>query len=163
MLPSNFNLDDLDDGIRQLVIDLNRIPELHTMTNCEGHIWRDTPAWPTKDGWVHFFKPEGLYKDLVLDINAFGYRRGYYFFNLIDWGTINSGSSQYTIEARFDQHNISFDSLFERMDKRNQRDYLRRARTRKQRILQGWNELDKVVIDYIKRAINQDYQSLPFI
>ncbi len=163
MLPANFNLDYLDKGIREIVIDINRIPGLHTMTTCEGHVWSDIPLCPTKDGWIHFVKPNELYQNLVIDINAFGYRKGYHFFNILGPVELRENHSLYTIEARFDQHDICADSIFLMMDERSKGDYLKRAQTRKLRILQGWNEIDKIVIDYIKRTINSDYQSLPFI
>ena len=115
----------------------------------------------------HFLcvKTDGLYQDLILDINALGYRRDYHFFNIEGPVSFNPEKhySRYTIEARFDQHDISGNSIFERMDKRSQRDYIRRAKRRKQKILQGWNEIDRIVVNYIRKTISQDYQSLPFI
>ena len=44
MLPHRFNLNHLDRGIRKVVVNLNRIPDVFTFTTCEGHVWRDIPV-----------------------------------------------------------------------------------------------------------------------
>ncbi|MBS3079411.1 hypothetical protein J4218_04775 [Candidatus Pacearchaeota archaeon] len=165
MLPRNFELRWLDYGIRSLVISLNRIPGVYTMTTCEGHIWKDIPLWPTKDGWVHFGKPRGVHDGLVTEIRAFLFRPEYYFFNLgiSEFPNCPNLDPTHTISASFDKHTIGAESIFLRMDLISQRNYFKRAERRKQKMLQGWNDLNQVVIGYIRKNITFDYDCLPFI
>lgn len=70
MLPKEFDLEKLDEGIRNLVININRIPEVDTETTCEGYIWEYNSSFPTKFGWIHFNRPTIKRKGLIQRIKS---------------------------------------------------------------------------------------------
>ena len=65
MLENFVKVDHLDPGVRDLVVNLARIPESRLYTNCEGHVWDWCPVWPSKNGWLYVEFPKGMYNDLV--------------------------------------------------------------------------------------------------
>ncbi len=158
MLPKNFKLERLDNGIKNLVITLNKIPEVHTATTCEGHVWRDCPAYPTKDGWVYFSKDKnGLTKTIenfCIDYPAF----------ILDYNPI---VDFYIINGTFgdelgDPHKNSAGIHFEKWSKDEQEKFFEKADIRKKEILLGWNELDSRLKDYIIKNITRDIESLSY-
>lgn len=160
MLPQGFNLKHLDIGIRNLVVNINRIPGVYTDTTCEGHIWRDTPAWPTKDGWVHFNVKEGTNPELITDIN--GFLEWHPNFELQSFThRLSKEYLHYTIFAHFESHDDG--NLLYRINKRQQSAYFARAEKRLRDNLNGWADLDGVVIEYLKRNVREDYKSLAFM
>ncbi len=80
MLPKGFNLDCLDEGIRNLVITLNRIPEINQRTThygpttCEGHADNNYPL----DGWFYFYKDALKRAELIAEINQLCKERPYF-------------------------------------------------------------------------------------
>jgi hypothetical protein len=165
MLPKYVELDDIDDGIKNLVINLNRIPELDTQTTCEGHVLRNSLCiLPSKDGWIHFSKPSKRYNHLNKKMKIL-FSQKYDFFNLHTWsipcipGEIRLFSS-HTINACFEPH--SDGDLFKRLDEKGKEAYFERADLRKIEILKGWADINQIVIDYIKRNISPDIDSLPY-
>jgi hypothetical protein len=157
MLPKNFNLEYLDEGIEDLVINLNRIPEVDTATTCEGHVWENIPAWPTKDGWIHFLTEK--YEDLLLKIDYWCQEKG--FFEL-DVGEL-CGHKKYTILGKYEpHHDDEYNNLFEKMNAREKKDYFKRVGIRRKEILKGWEDLNNLVVDYIKNHINEDIESLEY-
>jgi len=155
-IPNYVKLSDLDDGVRRLVINLNRIPGVYTQTTCEGHVWREVPAWPTKDGWVHFQKPKKQHDKLVISIDD--YCRDNAIFTLKDrtWKGQDK-IDEYTINGLFESHQGD-DGMkpFYEMTKREQNAYWKRADVRMMEILKGWKELNQVVVQYIKEDINKN-------
>lgn len=160
MLPYNLPLEKLDNGIRNLVININRIPEVYTDTTSEGQIWRDCPAWPTKDGWMHFNVREWTNEDLVPNMREF--LEDHPIFQLKGWGKLGFDEKFlcYTMSALFESHENG--GLFKRISENQQRDYFRRAETRLIDILKGWGDLDKVVIQYLTSHFGKDYQKMPY-
>ena len=161
MLPIGFNLEHLDIGIRNLVVNINRIPEVYTCTTCEGHIWRDTLAWPTKDGWLHFDVKEGTNSELIPEINRF--LEWHPNFELQDWDgqRISKEYLHYTMLAHFESHEDG--DLLYRINKKQQSAYFARAEKRLKDNLNGWADLEWVVIEYLKRHVREDYKNLPFM
>lgn len=159
MIPSNIPLKGIDKGIRNLVININRIPEVYTLTNCEGHIWRDTPLWPTKDGWMYFLLKNNTHPQLIPDIRKF--MGTHPSFSLKEQGNcMNPGFQFYTVNAVFESHDNG--TLFERITKAEQEAYFSRAEVRLKENLQGWADLNRVVIDYLRSQYGQGYRSLPY-
>lgn len=161
MLPRGFDLRHLDDGIRNLVVNLNRIPDLHTMTTCEGHIWRETPAWPTKDGWIHFYKPIDKYSDLIEQMLSFCNQHNSF---KLEGPTNNSpslGNNFFTMVAMFESHENG--NLFDRLDGKGKKEYFSKAEIRLRQNLSGWSELDKLVATYIRNHLKREPESLPYI
>jgi hypothetical protein len=161
MLREGFPLEELDDGVRRLVYALNRIPQVGTMTTCEGHVWRDTPFWPTKDGWVYFAKPEGVHEGLVTEIQDYCTKNE--FFKMGKPYKISPRSPNYirVINGRFEDHDSG--ALFDRINEEEQEKYFKRAEIRKEQLLKGWYELGGIVERYIIRNITKDIESLPYI
>jgi len=161
MLPEGFKLSYLDSGITRIVVALNRIPEVSTLTTCEGHVWRDTPFWPTKWGWVHFAKPEGVHEGLVTDIQNYCAKNE--LFGMSKPYKLSQKSRDYnrTIEAKFEDHQDGM--LFDRISEKEQEEYFQRADVRKVELLKGWDDLGEIVENYIMREITKDISSLPFI
>ena len=153
---------DIDPGVRKLVINLNRIPGVYTQTTCEGHVWREVPAWPTKDGWVHFQKSRKQHDRLVVSIDD--YCRDNAIFTLTDrtWKGQNE-IDEYTINGLFEPHQGD-DGLkpFDEMTRREQNAYWKQADARMIEILKGWNELNQVVIRYIRENIGISTSKLPY-
>jgi len=162
MLPDRVLEEHLDDGIKGLVLDLNRIPDVNTRTTCEGHVWRDYPNWPTKDGWVYFVKPNSDYLWLIQIIGGFckdfcyfdlDGPEHYLVFNFIPY-------SLFTIKGRFESHEDG--NLFDRLSEEEREAYYKRADARKIELLRGWSELDGRVVEGIRKNITKDVKSLPF-
>ena len=155
---------DLDSGIRDLVVNVARLPGSVTYTNCEGHENYAPPMLPAKGGWFHFDLPENRY-DVLLDrmndvCSGIRYNRES-IFSLKNWDSI-----EYTLSADFEEV-----PEFQRSDesyqltnigKRDLKNYLRRASNRKPTILRGWSALSDLVKSYIKETITDDIESLPF-
>jgi len=157
-LPEKFNLNWLDDGIRQLVIDINRIPGNSTLTTCEGHIWYDTPAWPTKDGWVHFCTNTD---ELLALFEEFC--DGLDFFTLQKPPYIENAPSIYTVIGHFESHHDrELGSCYSGWSEGEQEKYIARAEVRKVEIQAGWDELDALIREYIAENICVDIDQLPF-
>ncbi len=159
MLPKVIKLGDLDEGIMNLVVDMNRIPKVHTLTNCEGHIWEDCPTWPTKDGWLHFLTEKNDHGELLEDISS--YCDGF--------DHMNIGTTDYlerlvhTISAEFEpHHNYGMENLFEKMSEREQAKYFKNAEIRKSEILNNWSDLNSLVRNYIKNNISEYVDTLPY-
>lgn len=159
MLPEYVHESHLDDGVRDIVININRIPGIDTMTNCEGHIWKDIPAWPTKDSWMHFVKEENKHGILIARFDDFCNAKEYFSMenreNLFQENTL-----LYTLNGVFESHDNG--SLFERISKEEQKAYFARAEKRKELLLQGWQDLNDIVINYIKETITTNYLDLPY-
>ena len=117
MLPKRFNLNNLDLGIKDLIITLNRIPgineknSLYGPTNCEGHLYNENSESPfTKYGWINFYKLESKEEGLIKVINQFCKENRYFSFserlmNERDLNTFNLNSNQkfkmYKIKGKF--------------------------------------------------------------
>jgi hypothetical protein len=158
MLPRNVKDEHLDDGIRELVHTINRIPEIDTMTTCEGHVWRDTPAWPTKDGWIHFVTKKDAYLDLLQNIDYFCQEKGY--FSLTDAAL--GENTLYTIGGHFEpHHDEQFEDLFEKMSPTEQEAYYDRADAHKEILLKDWSALNTLLQNYIKLHIG-NLDDLPY-
>ncbi|MBT3395046.1 hypothetical protein HOA59_00745 [archaeon] len=159
MLPEMIRLKHLDEGIMNLVIDINRIPDVHTLTNCEGHIWRDCPAWPTKDGWLHFLTEKNENKGLLNKISEYCSD-----FDHMSIDTRNyTNRLVHTISAGFEPHHTSgMENIFEQMSKRKQEEYFKRADVRKEEILNNWSDLNGLVRSYIKNNISEHVDSLRY-
>lgn len=161
MLPERLKLECIDEGVRDVVIALNRIPGVNTYTTCEGHIWREIPAWPTKDGWVHFDRPRDRHEKLVGDISRFC--EGIEFFDIEVPKVVENFPLIHTVNGKYEPHHDNdFNDLFSEMNKRERGAYFERAEVRREEILKGWGELNEVIIDYIRRNITIDVESLPF-
>jgi hypothetical protein len=147
-LPQGFNIEKPDNGIRELVINLNQIPGVDTDTTCEGHVWYEFPKWPTKDGWIHFSTSKGENKDLVELVKSFCSKSGYFKLE----GPKELGEiSSFTIIALYEpHHDEKCENLFAKWSRQQQQDYFRRAEDRRKQHAQGWKELNELVIDYIK-------------
>lgn len=159
MLPEGFHLDCVDEGVRRFVLALNRIPEVDTMTTCEGHVWRDTLAWPTKDGWVHFLKPDNLHDELIKRIQS--YCEGNRIFKIGKPSKWRSATKSIrTVSGMFESHENG--GLFDRISNEEQEKYFERADKRKIELLRGWNELGEVTENYIIENISRDIESLPY-
>lgn len=159
MLPYRLSLDELDDGIRDLVINLNRIPGVYTNTTCEGHIWRDIPAWPTKDGWIHLNVSKIEHTELIPRIRNFVVAN-----SIFELEGPNSLSDErhnhYIINGLYESHDNG--QLFDRINLKEREDYFKRAEKRREELLKGWGNLNTLVIQYIKDNITLDYLSLKF-
>ena len=160
MLPHSFPLEALDDGIRSVVVNINRIPGVFTNTTCEGHIWRDCPTWPTKDGWIHFNVRDGTNSELVPKIKR-DFLEQNNIFELEEWGNkLERDYSAYTMVAHYESHDNG--SLFGRINEQEQQEYFRRAEKRRGEILKGWGNFNEVLISYLKEKFGENYEILPF-
>ena len=55
MLPAYVNIRDVDRGIREVVVGLNRLPYLVTISSCEGHVQPGADGlvpWELVGGWI---------------------------------------------------------------------------------------------------------------
>jgi|SRR3972149_7167391 len=161
MLPYNLSLKNLDEGIRNLVVNINRIPEAYTNTTCEGHIWRDCPNWPTKDGWIHFNVHNKINEDLTAKIKKEFLETHQKIFELEEGG--NALYQDYfhnTMVAHYESHDRG--KLFSRINEQEQQEYFKRADERRKEILRGWIDFDGVIVSYLKDRFGMDYEKLPF-
>ncbi len=158
MIPHNLRLDNLDEGIRNLVVNLNRIPGIGTCTTCEGHIWRSTPGWPTKDGWIYINKPKDAAPGLVPRIKGFIEAHSHFTFR--EPKPTDTFPDLYMISALFESHDCG--DLFNHLTKSQQRNYYRRAKTRLEHNLRGWADLDGVVTQYLVENFGENYIDIPF-
>ena len=159
MLPEIVKLEHLDPGVRDLVVNLNRIPNIDTFTNCEGHIWENIPNWPTKDGWAYFTNPSEEYPSLLSGINAFIHRMPYFTFESKE-DMVREGIIFNTILAEYESHD--WGNLFERILPEEQESYFRRAEIRHDYHLLVWEELNDLVETWIRRNLSPDIKSLPY-
>jgi len=162
MLPEHVKLEHLDDGVRELVVNLNRIPNVDTMTTCEGHLWFDIPAWPTKNGWAYIVVPEdGSRDDLIGRIKGFCDRRAH--FNIEEHSRWD-GFATYFIDGMFEDHQGEDNGglSYEERSDIQQELYRRRAKKRKTQLLRVWRQLNDLVVDYIRENVSEDVESLPY-
>ncbi len=161
MLPHRFNLRDLDKGIRRVVVNLNRIPDVFTYTTCEGHVWRDCPIWPAKDGWVHFNIPKGRYSDFMDRTLEFVKGKNGLFELSGPRSFYTSSHDEYTMSGLFEDHEHG--ELFDRLDDSGQAAYFDRADERKVVLLSGWADWNSVIVAYLRENFGSDFKRLPFI
>ena len=165
MLPLDVSVEDLDPEMKELVVNLNRIPQIHTLTNCGGEIWRETPAWPTKDGWLYFIKPEGNARNGLVKLA----RRFCDDWDHFDIGgpdkhehpIYGAGFLLYDIGAHFESHEnggLLADKSAEEIEA-----YYQRAEERKEHFVRAWADLNEGVVGYLKRNVSRDVDSLPFV
>ena len=160
MLPNGLSIEHLDPGIRSIVININRIPGVFTNTTCEGHIWKDCPNWPTKDGWIHFNVQNRINKDLITRIKKEFVER-HPIFELEEWGNnLYEDYFHYTMMAHYESHD--WGDLFDRINEKEQQEYFQRAEVRRQEILRGWLDFNKVIISYLTDNFGKNYKKLPF-
>ncbi len=154
-------LRELDDAIRPLVININRIPGIYTQTTCEGHVWHDCPAFPTKDGWVHFSKPKNQHGGLVTTIQE--YCKENKFFSLTNWGG-EPGIDQYTINAAFDAEHDEYEriDILESLSPEEKKEFWSKMDSQKPVLVAGWRDMNQVIVRYIKENINPDLFKLPY-
>jgi hypothetical protein len=159
MIPSYVNIDHLDSGIKPLILSLGRIPNIETMTNCEGHIYRELDLMPTKGGWVYFLRVPEEHNKLIHGIELYCNDHCYFDTHSI----LSANSSRQTIDGLFEPYeDKGWNNLFIQMNKNQQEAYFQRAEVRKQELLKGWSELNQVTLDYIKNNITKDIDSLPY-
>jgi hypothetical protein len=163
-LPGNVLIRHLDKGIATIVKDLNRIPGIHTLTTCEGHIWREVKLWPTKDGWVHFSPEEGgMHQELIEKIDSFCLGKGYFRLKRPNEYAISVRFLVHSIFGMFEpHHDEEGNDLFELMGVEEQEAYFRRAEIRKEELQSGWKELDMLVRDYIGDYVCSSLSCLPY-
>ena len=161
-LPNYVKLQHLDSGIKELVINLNRIPQVYTQTTCEGHVWLDIHAWPAKNGFVHFQKPKDEHDGLVSRIKIYCHDNE--IIQLTKWPTNKDCDvKSYTINGLFEPHQGE-DGLkpFSKMSEKEQAAYWNRAEVRKEEILRGWKDINNLVIDYIIKELCVIPSELPY-
>jgi len=183
MLPKNFDLEDLDPEIKNLVITLNRIPEVNKKTTIYGPtssagniLYYEGSPLHTKDGWIHFYKPSLKRTGLIRQINQFS--RDYPYFSLMSWPMndmdfLQAGlepsqqpiSRSYTLEGSFwsDQGYVSNVRDLYSLNPEEKVILIEKALARQAELHSGWNELDSRIKDYIRRNITKDIDSLPYI
>ena len=71
------------------------------------------------------------------------------------------GYDAYTIHGSFESHETG--NLFDRISSREQRNYFRRAETRKRKLLAGWKSLADITEDYIRKVLKLEPRALPFV
>lgn len=160
MLPHRFNLNHLDNGIREVVINLNRIPDVFTYTTCEGHVWREVPAWPTKDGWVHFNIPTGKYDSLVAGTREFVRGKNGLFQLEGPSHFTTLAHDKYTMSALFEDHDCG--QLFDRLDGAGQEAYYSRADARHLEHLSGWSEWNRIIEKFLDENF-PNWKNMPFV
>lgn len=178
MLPKELDLKYIDSGIKELVITLNRIPEVNKKTtiygptSCEGHIWEyEGSPEATKDGWVYFYKPSIERTGLIRRINQFCGEFPYFHMSSkimgdFDFAPLGLNPAEeprsrfYSLEGSF-WFDEGYDDIFRQLegDKR----LIEKAQARKEELLSGWKELDSRIKDYIAKNITKDIESLPYI
>lgn len=165
MLPSEqwLNLEYIDDRIRNIVVNLNRIPGVDTYTTCEGHIWaHNTSYCPTKCGWIHFVAPEG--HDIHDIIRGFCDTHEYFtLFERKDgpeprYSTLNA--LHYPHEnGELIPANIAHG--YPNMTREEKARFIRNARARRAELYKGWEDLDRLLAGYLREKYG-DYESLPY-
>lgn len=177
MMPSYINPNkDLDPGIRDLVVSVARLPGSITYTNCEGHENYSPPTLPAKGGWFWFDLPEQKYEILLSEMDKLSaslrYKGEPVFLlkrfgrttrvNLEEGMKIDSfGLIAEFEEAPYFEEDPKLFVLTEN-GARDLRNYLRRAKMRKPKILEGWSCLNDLVLNFIRETITPDIESLPF-
>jgi hypothetical protein len=176
MLPKNFDLENLDDGIKNLVITLNRIPyinpktTLYGPTSCEGHNYDGC----LRNGWIYFYKPESKRNDLIKTIDEFC--KEYTLFNMeppqimnqYDLSQLGLNPNQpesfgfHQIEGRFFNDNEKEPSYYDCVSDKQKEAWRENIEIRRKEILSGWNELDSRIKNYIIENITKDIESLPY-
>jgi hypothetical protein len=162
MLPEGFDLRHLDSGILEAVVNLNRIPGVFTNTTCEGHIWRNTPAWPTKDGWIHFNVKKETNKNLISKIKK-NFIEKHPIFELEEWNDyiFDNNYLHYTMVGHYESHDDG--NLFGRIGKFGQWRYFRRAEKTRKEMLKGWLDFNETIISYLRENFGKEYEKLPYI
>lgn len=141
-LPANVGLHAVDEGVRRLVINLNRIPEVYTMTTCEGHVWRWCREWPAKHGWAHIHFPDE-HSELLRRVEGFCSQNELFSLEPPSFGSAHFLAANY---EEFPQNG-------------ELADYFDRADAVHQRHLEGWDELAGIVYEY---ARERGFERLPF-
>ena len=86
---------------------------------------------------------------------------GHPIFELEEWGNgLHKDYFHYTMVAHYESHDGG--KLFNRLNKNQQKNYFRRAETRREHILRGWADFDGIIISYLKDRFGPDYEKLPF-
>jgi hypothetical protein len=152
-------VDRLDPGIKDLVINVGRIPNVETMTNCEGHVYREMLSLPTKHGWIYFLRRQEEHINLIESIDSYCNNNLFFVSYEGPWGE----DSQQTIEGLFEPYSDGEEGkFFANLPLNEQEAYFQRAEVRKKELLKGWTELNHVIINYILNNITKDIESLPY-
>lgn len=160
MLPPYVKDKHLDEGVIDLVKNLNRVPGVFTYTTCEGHVYgHKCPLMPTKGGWVHVHIPEDEEFASLADVIA-DFTRNNKYFSLQDQDQL--WEPHYTINADFARVAEFGECDLETMTARERKNYLAQARRWHKKHLEGWSELNKLVEDYIQSEIGLYPSQLPY-
>ena len=182
MLPKGFNLNHIDPGIRNLVITLNRIPEVNKKTtnygptSCEGHVYPKLKVMPVKNGWLYFYKPMSRKRGLMRTMEQFCSERPFFklelrhFMSEGDFSMVGLNPAPYgkfgfyEVIAGFEPYEDRAKEIyFDGKTEEEQKEYYEKAELRKLEILKGWNTLDSRLLDYIFENITRDISSLPYM
>jgi hypothetical protein len=162
MMPKNLKLEDIDEGIRDAVINLNRIPGIDTLNASEGYIYEDNLFTPTRRGQIGFLRNPQAHLDLITKIASL---REAFPFSKLDIGELVSfpnGRLLHTICADFEPYQGNGIKPVRSRTYKEIEEYFARARRRKARILEFWKAVSDETADYIYRNINSDLESLPY-
>lgn len=159
MMPPIIKLEDLDPGIMHLVINLSRV--LIIDSNCEGHERFAPPIMPTKLGWIWINRRRGEHEELIRNLRHVCSRYKFSFFD--DALSLRGENFQtYFVHADFEPFEEDGSNPFEDWSKRDQQNYMRRARRRKLGILKFWDEMNTATVDYLKRKYGENWANMPF-
>ena len=146
MIPKQIQDDYIDRGVFDFVKALNSIPDVYTMTTCEGHVWRNVPIWPAKDGWVHVNIPSE-YADLreilesfvekspIMSVDVFEHS-GQYFHH-----TFNANYESFDDESPNSWSKSRLEAYWNRADKRHLEH------------LKLWDQMARLTEDYIQSEL----------
>ena len=163
MLPANIKLEEIDPGIRSLIIDLNRIPGMIIDANCEGEERYCPPVVPVKEGYVWISRPRESHESLITQMQQVCSR--YNFASIEELkDQLRENMVTYFLGADFESYeDAEGKNLFDEIwNVRQRRNFFRRAETRKKHMLKLWQDLDVAVRDYIARNVNPNVESLPY-
>lgn len=158
-LSDDVNEESIDEHIRELVININRIPNMHTYTTCQGEIYRDTPMMPTKDGWIHISTLKDQNAGVIMTVNEFCNSNEYFSLEGPQQDMWLAHNAVYTINAK----HLEYDhETFYKLTTADQEKFFLEADKRQSLLNIGWHVLDEKVVSYIKEHIYHDVKSLPY-
>ena len=166
MIPRIIQLKHIDSKIRNLVVSLGRIPGIETLSNCEGHVYGyGLLAMPVKSGWFHFSRNHEQHLKLVdrfgnycADSNGLFNLEESKINSSIDW-VINSVFGNF---KAYEKETPKGTIFWDEWPKQEQELYLQKARQTLSIMHQGWNDMNRIVLDYIKQDLKKDPRTMPY-
>lgn len=185
MLPRRFDIKNIGIGARSLALNLNRIENVHTLQTSVGVIDQDCFLCPTMPAYVYFVRPQGEHDRLIDIVRGFCNGKDKYdFFKFNEYKHRSGvgGCLQGRVHTSYQPINLDLKHIWQRAEilaefepfedsegnslltnGRQVKDYLERARQRKDLILEGFANLSALIVEkYIMEILGLNPNALPY-